>query len=97
MELAQLKETLKQLQQELKSGAPLDAETQALLLQLSGEIHALATRASSANPPAGPAVSPDKQSVLDRLGTLTEQFEETHPRLAETIGNLASALSQMGI
>jgi hypothetical protein len=98
MERDQLKDTLRQLHQQLQSGEVLDPETQALLEQLSADVDNLAGRtAGNAGLAATEPVQAEKQTLLDRLLSLTDDFEDSHPQLAEAIGRVASALSRIGI
>jgi len=48
------------------------------------------------------ALDPDHErelsgSLRDRLTNTLERFEQSHPKITETIGRLADALSDMGI
>ena len=48
------------------------------------------------------ALDPDHErelsgSLRDRLTNTLERFEKSHPKITETIGRLADALSDMGI
>jgi hypothetical protein len=48
------------------------------------------------------ALDPDNErelsgSLRDRLTNTLERFEKSHPKITETIGRLADALSDMGI
>ncbi len=93
-----LKDTLNELHQELSSGTPVDSETQALLVQVSADIQQfLAHQTTSAKDEVELATKPEKESLLDQTLSLTEEFEESHPKLAEIIGRIASALSRIGI
>ncbi|SFJ66404.1 DUF4404 family protein [Planctomicrobium piriforme] len=95
MEREQVKATLQQLHQQIRSGGPVDPETQALLQQLADDVNLLLQK--SANPGAVKTVEPEQQSVLDRLLSFTDEFADTHPQLAEAIGRVATALSRIGI
>ena len=97
MEQEQLKTTLRELHAELVDGESVDEETAALLQQLAEDIDRLS------HPPAAAEKEPvqdseqERQGILDRLLDLSEGFEESHPQLARAIGNVASALSRIGI
>lgn len=98
MERHNLKETLTELHQELAaSPTSVDGETKVLLQQLAADID----RICDVPEPTAEAevnVAPEeKEGVLDQLLSLTEEFEESHPKLAEVIGRIATALSRIGI
>ena len=93
-----LKDTLRQLHAELESGQAIDPELQGLLKQLSQDVDQLAPDDMTvASETAVAPVVDEKQTLLDRLLGLTEEFEDSHPELAESIGRVASALSRIGI
>lgn len=94
--MEKLKQTLVELHEELNAAPEkIDAETQALLKQLSSDIDQLFRDVSQ---PAQAAIEPaEKEGMIDRLMHLTDEFEESHPQLAEIIGRVASALSRIGI
>lgn len=97
MERHHLKETLTELHRELAtSQAGVDSETKTLLRQLAADID----RICDIEPPAEAdheAIPVEKEGLLDQLLNLTEEFEETHPKLADVIGRVATALSRIGI
>ncbi|TWT57570.1 hypothetical protein KOR42_09320 [Thalassoglobus neptunius] len=96
MERKQLIETLNELHQELaNSQEDVDPETQALLKQLSSDIDRICVTESAEQPE--PVSSSKQESMIDQLLGLTDEFEESHPRLAEIVGRVASALSRIGI
>lgn len=98
MEQEHLKESLQQLHQQLLSGESIDPEVQVLLKQLAVDVDALAARTfEEADRGEQATVQAEKQTLLDRMLDLTEEFEETHPRLADAIGRVATALSRIGI
>ena len=97
MERQQLKETLIALHNELSaSQEEVDQETQGLLKQLSDDIDRLCEPAEEAEP-VETVDSEQKEGMIDQLMHLTDQFEASHPQLAETIGRVAAALSRIGI
>jgi hypothetical protein len=94
----QLKATLRQLHQQLQGGEAIDPELQALLQQLSDDVASLTQPADAASlEQAAIPLEERRQSALDRLLGLTSEFEESHPQLAAAIGNVAAALSRIGI
>ena len=98
MERHNLKETLTELHQEL-AAAPtaVDGETKALLQQLATDIDRICD-VPEPTVDADATVAPEeKEGVLDQLLSLTEEFEESHPKLADVIGRIATALSRIGI
>jgi hypothetical protein len=82
-----LRDTLARLHQELAAEPTLDAETSALLREILADIEGLLSEGGGA-PPEGLAA---------RLADTTSNFESSHPRLVATVGQLADALSGMGI
>ncbi|MEW4488392.1 DUF4404 family protein [Thalassoglobus sp. JC818] len=96
MERKRLIETLNELHQELaNSREEVDPETQALLKQLSSDIDRICAAETEEQPE--PVSSSKQESMIDQLLGLTDEFEESHPRLAEIVGRVASALSRIGI
>lgn len=97
MERQKLKETLTELHRELETSTePVDAETVALLRQVATDIDRVCVDEPSAEEIEPPVVE-EKEGMLDQLLSLTEEFEESHPKLAEIIGKVATALSRIGI
>lgn len=95
MEAEKLKQTLAELHQELaQSPTLLNDETKRLLRQLALDIDEVCEAASD---PIEGKLPVEKEGILDQLLSLTEEFEESHPQLAEVIGRVASALSRIGI
>lgn len=41
--------------------------------------------------------APEPHSLLEQLREATRDFEETHPTLADAVGRVAAALSNLGI
>jgi len=96
MPTEQLKTTLTELHDELSDGGPVDEQTRELLKQLSDDINLYLKQ--TAEPDEASETGPvAKESVLDQLLDLTEEFEDSHPRLAEVIGRIATSLSRIGI
>lgn len=95
MEYEELKATLHQLHQQLRNGEPIDPQLAVLLQQISQGVNQLT--GPDQVPRTGIAETEQKQSLLDRMLSLTEEFEETHPHLADAIGRVATALSRIGI
>jgi len=102
METDKLKHTLQQLNDHLTEAETrpqgLDEESRRMLQNLSAQVQQILQHSSwSSDVLQGEPVSAQRQSLLDHLLSVTEEFEESHPRLAETIGQLATALSRIGI
>jgi len=96
MEYEELKQTLHDLHQQLQNGAPVDPQLAELIQQLSRDVSQVA---ASGEIPAAASTPADleKETLLDRMLSLTQEFEETHPKLAEAIGRVATAFSRIGI
>jgi hypothetical protein len=83
-----LKETLDELREALEAPDDLDEELRAELRSAAQEILE--------------ALDPDHErelsgSLRERLTNALESFEKSHPKITETVGRLADALSDMGI
>lgn len=98
MDQQKLKEILSELHLELsENGGPLDEETTSLLQQLAQDIEHVAALKKNDDAEQTVVVEHEKQGVLDQLLSLTDEFEESHPQLADIIGRIATALSRIGI
>jgi len=82
-----LHETLEALEQELERTRELDADAREQLERVLVEAREVLERTGR----------DEGGSLLDRLREATRDFEEDHPALAETIGRVAAALSNLGI
>ena len=83
-----LNEIIDELREVLEAPDDLDEELRAELRSAAEEILE--------------ALDPDHErelsgSLRDRLTDTLERFEKSHPKITETIGRLADALSDMGI
>jgi hypothetical protein len=83
-----LKESLDELREALEAPDDLDEELRAELRSAAEEILE--------------ALDPDHErelsgSLRERLTNTLERFEKSHPKITETVGRLADALSDMGI
>ena len=89
MSRTRLRETLEELERELERSEAVDERSRERLAHVLGEVREL----------LGEDVEPrdEHRSLLDRLREATRDFEEEHPALAETIGRVAAALSNLGI
>ena len=89
---SRLRQTLEELERELEShGDAVDPRSRELIDHAVRDVREVLERAGD------DAGEPDHPTLLDRLGEATRHFEESHPTLAETIGRVANALSNMGI
>jgi hypothetical protein len=83
-----LNETIDELRDALEAPDDLDEELRAELRSAAEEILE--------------ALDPDHErqlsgSLRERLTNTLERFEKSHPKITETVGRLADALSDMGI
>jgi len=83
-----LKESLDELREALEAPDDLDEALRAELRSAAQEILE--------------ALDPDHErqlsgSLRERLTNALEDFEKSHPKITETVGRLADALSDMGI
>jgi hypothetical protein len=88
--MKRLRERLDELHKELEQTDSVDAEARQSLGRVLEEIQALLER------PEGEA--PESHlSLSERLAEATQNFEESHPRLAEALGRVVDALANLGI
>lgn len=88
-QIAKLKSTVAELEDELRSIDPVDAETRAVLEQAVLDIlAALHTAVPGERAP---------QSLLDRLHAAAQEFEESHPTVTGILSRLIDGMGQMGI
>ena len=93
--MEQLRQTLNELHNELSQTRHVDPDVRNLLEQISEDINSLLVTQEAATT-SQPLIE-EKEGLLDRMLGLTEQFEESHPELANVLGRIASALSRIGI
>lgn len=89
MPRTRLRQTLEELEQELERTGPVDARSRELLEHVVAEIREILERTEEPGE--------EQPSLRERLAEATESFEADHPALAETLGRLATALSNLGI
>jgi hypothetical protein len=87
--IGKLRATLEELQEELHSIESLDPQTRELLEGAKIEVERALHRDETE--------SLERHSVIDRLQTAGENFDESHPALSRIVGNLIDVLGQMGI
>jgi len=84
----ELRETLTRLREQLVGSKGMDAELRGELERALEEIRSH----------LGEKVSPPPETPLTtRLEALAVRFEQTHPLIAEALGNTIRALGRMGI
>jgi len=84
-----LRATLARLHRQLGDAESLDPEVRELLRTTLHEIEQTLE--------GGAERSGDEGSLAERLGELTQHFEETHPTLAEAVGRVVATLANLGI
>ncbi|NNL66023.1 MAG: DUF4404 family protein [Myxococcales bacterium] len=82
-----LRKKLKQLQDQMADGEPLDAQERQTLDDVLDEVEALLEAEDT----------DDDDSLAERVREAGIQFEESHPNLTAAIGAVADALSRLGI
>ncbi len=82
-----LRTLLVELDRELKSTGSLDDQSKDLLEQVLADVRKLES----------PADAGQHQSAEDSLRKLVLRFETDHPRLSGAVGQVADALSKLGI
>jgi hypothetical protein len=90
MERNELRETLGRLHEELARGRPIDPEVRHLLVDVVRDIEATLE-------PSEEESEHTLDSLVARLREATQHFEESHPSLTSAVGQVADALSRMGI
>jgi hypothetical protein len=88
-QIEKLKSTVAELEDELRSIDSVDAETRAVLEQAVLDILAALNKAA----PGERA----PQSLVDRLQSAAQEFEESHPTVSGIVSRLVDGLGQMGI
>lgn len=97
MDSQELKLTLQKLHEQIERGETIDPEVRLMLQQLSQDVQAVSTPSTGQLPAMISERSTEHQTLLDRILSVTDDFEESHPDLAHALGNVAGALSRMGI
>lgn len=87
--LAKLREMLQELEEELQSPDPMDAETRQLLEEAVSEIQAVLQQ----NDPS----QLEPHSLGERLRESIQDFEVSHPTIAGVVSRIVDVLGQMGI
>jgi hypothetical protein len=86
-----LRQTIAELEAELRDVKQLDPETRAMLesalLELQTALHAKPAEDKSTEP----------KSLADRLSLAAGEFEGSHPTLASLLHRMVDALTQLGI
>lgn len=90
----ELHDRIDRLRKRLATETELDAELRMSLLKLLDEISAQRAATSSATAPPSTESS---TTLAGRVTQAAQDFEQSYPVLAETIGNVADVLSRMGI
>lgn len=85
----ELRERLEQLHRELERTGSVDGGSRALLREILDDIRDLLERSEASRH--------THLSLVERLGEAAREFEESHPRLAATVGRVADALANLGI
>ena len=89
-DLTRLRTTLAQLRDELEKVEAADPEIQELLSGAVADIQETISRRS------GETAEKDS-SIVDRLSEAAQHYEQSHPTLSTTLGNIIDALSRLGI
>ena len=90
MERAELEQNLKSLHEELERTPAVDDHARELLVAVLADIERILQTAPA-------KTDHQTQSLMERLQSTTEHFEESHPFLSTLIGRIADSLSNMGI
>ena len=90
-----LRETLHELEAELANVERLDDESRRLLETAAAEIQEALHKEEPAE--AVTSATDASSTWTDKLYNVASDFEESHPTLSRVVGNVASALAQLGI
>lgn len=98
-----IEETIRQIEERLRSATNLSPETRAELLALlsklrveAAQVPAISERAPSAD--AARSLSPESmEESADQLRRSVEEFEDSHPRLVQLANHIANTLAGLGI
>jgi hypothetical protein len=85
----ELRGTLDRLHRQLAEAGDLDAQSRA---QLRAALHEIEDALRVEAQPRA-----DQGSLGSRLAELEQQFEDSHPTLAEAVGRVVTALANLGI
>ncbi len=83
-----LYEKLKSLHESLQNAESLDDKSRALLEQIEDDIRALM---------ADRGEEPKGETLADRVREATQNFEEEHPQITETVGQVMETLARFGV
>jgi Domain of unknown function (DUF4404) len=83
-----LYEKLKSLHESLHQAESLDDKSRALLEQIEEDIRALM---------ADRGEEPKGETLADRVREATQTFEEDHPQITETVGQVMETLARFGV
>jgi hypothetical protein len=86
-EKERMREDLRRLDELARSSA-LDPAARARLAEIARDIEALLDEREAAE---------TRESLVDRLRSAAEHFEESHPSLTAAVGRIADALAALGI
>ena len=86
-----LTEALSALHQQLESTEQIEAEEREALLQAMREIQEALDRAG------GETEAAARDSLSGRVTALVEDFETSHPKLAEILSSVSETLANLGI
>lgn len=92
MNKEQMKSTLLDLHRQLESTGNADPELTELLRAVERDIHSLLSKDSSL-----PFDASQKAGAASRLDDLASRFAAEHPQLTPVLGQVAEALSRMGL
>ena len=90
-----LKSTLHELEAELASVEELDDEARQLLQSAAAEIQEALQHDDAQT--AVTSATDASSTWTDKLYDVAGDFEQSHPTLSRVVGNVASALAQLGI
>ncbi len=84
-----LESTIRELENELNAIESLDSDTRRMLEETLGEIQAALRNKST--------TSSSEEPIGNRLQTVMQEFETTHPNLTGILARVIDSLAQMGI
>jgi hypothetical protein len=87
-----LRQTLAELEDELREAEAVDPELHARLERTLAELRAAVEAAERDD-----RAPPEQHGLMDHLSDAMRRFEVTHPKLSLAVGRVVDALSNLGI
>ena len=90
-QIEDLRQTLRELEEELDQVDSLDDESRKMLESAAAEIH------EALHKHAAQEKNIEPETWTEQLSDSVREFESSHPNLSRLVGNLINSLAQLGI